>query len=51
MGVPRTRDRRTGDVEHPPLVYLLDASGRIAFQTTASADGVEGLIRRLIEEG
>lgn len=38
--VPRSRDLRTGDVAHPPLVYLLDREGRIAF---ASMGGVEAL--------
>jgi hypothetical protein len=32
----------TGDVSHPPLVYVLDADGRIAFAATAG--GTEALV-------
>jgi len=39
--VARQRDPNTGDVVHPPLVYVLDASGRIAY---ASSGGVEALL-------
>lgn len=31
--VARERDLRTGDVAHPPLVYLVDGRGRIAYAT------------------
>jgi cytochrome oxidase Cu insertion factor (SCO1/SenC/PrrC family) len=33
-GVVRERDPRSGEVAHPPLVYVLDASGRIAYAAT-----------------
>lgn len=39
--VVRRRDPDTGEVIHPPLVYVLDATGRIAY---ASSGGVEALV-------
>jgi cytochrome oxidase Cu insertion factor (SCO1/SenC/PrrC family) len=43
-GVARGRDTRTGEIAHPPLVYVLDAAGRIAF---ASTGGTEALVELL----
>ena len=43
-GVARRRDDRTGDVVHPPLFFVLDAGGRIAY---ASTGGVEALVELL----
>jgi len=42
--VARERDESTGEVVHVPLVYVLDATGRIAF---ASTGGVEALVSLL----
>jgi protein SCO1/2 len=42
--VARQRDLQTGDVTHPPLVYILDASGQITY---ASSGGVEALVELL----
>jgi len=42
--VARTRNPQSGDVVHPPLVYVLDASGRIAY---ASSGGVPALVELL----
>ncbi len=36
-GVARERDAATGDVSHPPLVYVLDADGRIAFASNGAS--------------
>ncbi len=44
-GVARQRDERTGEVAHPPLVYLLDAEGHIAYASTAG--GTEALVELL----
>lgn len=33
-GIPRVRDESTGDITHPGIVYLVDRSGAIAFQST-----------------
>lgn len=43
--VARRRDASTGDVSHPPLVYVLDASGRIAY---AASGGVETLAELIV---
>lgn len=45
--VPRSRDRRTGEITHPSLVYLLDQSGRIAYAATGRAGTLVALVRRL----
>jgi len=42
--VARRRDPQTGDVTHPPLVYVLDPAGRIAY---AASGGVETLVELL----
>jgi cytochrome oxidase Cu insertion factor (SCO1/SenC/PrrC family) len=31
FGVPRRRDLATGDIAHPPLVYVVDPAGTIAY--------------------
>ena len=36
-GVARERDAATGDLSHPPLVYVLDAEGRIAFASNGAS--------------
>jgi protein SCO1/2 len=45
--VARQRDPKTGDVTHPPLVYLLDAESRIAFATSGGTTTVATLATRL----
>jgi cytochrome oxidase Cu insertion factor (SCO1/SenC/PrrC family) len=45
-GVPRERDARTGEVAHPPLVYVVDASGRIAYASTGGAAALAELASR-----
>lgn len=45
--VARTRDPLTGDVAHPPLFYLLDGEGRIAFAATGGAQTIAELLKRL----
>ena len=44
--VARERDPRTGDVAHPPLVYVLDREGRIAYATAGGVDAMVELLRR-----
>jgi protein SCO1/2 len=44
--VARQRDTRTGDVTHPPLVYVLDATGRIAYAATGDAAVLAELLDR-----
>jgi len=45
--VPRSRDLTTGSITHPPLVYVLDREGHIAYAATGGVDAIVNLIRRL----
>lgn len=45
--VARVRDPLTGDVAHPPLVYLIDREGKIAYAATGDATTMADLLRRL----
>ncbi|MDT8436235.1 MAG: SCO family protein [Gemmatimonadota bacterium] len=47
--VGRARDPLTGDVAHPPLVYVLDGDGRIAFATTSGPGVLADLLARVSE--
>jgi hypothetical protein len=44
--VARDRDTDTGDVLHPLLTYVLDASGRIAFASTGGVAALTELVGR-----
>ena len=46
-GISRSRDLHNGDVTHPQLVYVIDASGTIAFVATGDADMIAELVDRL----
>jgi protein SCO1 len=48
--VARTRDGATGQVAHPPLTYVLDGAGRIAFATLSGQEVMEGLAARVTQE-
>jgi cytochrome oxidase Cu insertion factor (SCO1/SenC/PrrC family) len=45
--VPHERNPETGDVVHPPIVYVLDASGRIAYASSGGAAGMLALLERV----
>lgn len=45
--VPRGRDEATGRIDHPALVYVLDAQGRIAYAATGGAAALADLLSRL----
>lgn len=45
--IPITRHENTGVIDHPALVYVIDESGRIAFETTGGMGTIAGLVRRL----
>ena len=45
--VPRARDAANGQLDHPALVYLLDAEGRIAYAATGDARTLGALLARL----
>jgi len=49
--IPRKRDESNGDVAHPPIVFVVDAEGRIAFGATAGAETISELLRRVDEDG
>lgn len=44
--VARQRDANSGDVTHPPLVYILDAEGRIAYASTGGVAALVSLAER-----
>ncbi|MDE2796615.1 MAG: SCO family protein [Gemmatimonadota bacterium] len=46
LQVARERVADTGDIVHPALVYLLDATGTIIYAASAHADLIEELARR-----
>jgi protein SCO1/2 len=45
--VARKRNESTGEVIHPPLVYVLDATGRIAYAATGGVDALVELLDRV----
>ncbi len=45
-GVARSRDAQSGEVTHPPLVYVLDAWGRIAYGATGDVATIVALVER-----
>lgn len=45
--VARQRDETTGDVVHPPLVYILDPAGRIAYAVSGGVAPMLDLLGRL----
>jgi protein SCO1/2 len=46
-GVDRARNLRTGDVVHPPQVYVVDEIGNLAYVTSGSAELLVELVNRL----
>lgn len=51
LGIPYKRDEKTGMVDHPPLVYVVDPQGRVAYQLSHPSPAwiVEAL--RRVEKG
>lgn len=45
--VSRVRDPVSGDIEHPPLTYVVDAEGRLAFVSRGSLASLRILLARL----
>ena len=45
--VPRARSEANGQLDHPRLVYVLDADGRIAYASTGGAAELAELVGRL----
>jgi protein SCO1/2 len=49
--VPISRNEQNGDISHPPMVYVLDAEGRIAFSFNSPGPiWLADAVRRLQEE-
>lgn len=46
-GVARERDPLTGDITHPPLVFVLDREGTVAYASTGGAEALAELVRRV----
>jgi cytochrome oxidase Cu insertion factor (SCO1/SenC/PrrC family) len=45
--VPRGRNAQTGQIDHPALVYILDAQGRIAYASNGGTQALVELVGRL----
>lgn len=45
--VPRVRNEKSGDISHPSLVYVIDATGRIAYVVTGDAGAIAAAVRAL----
>jgi len=45
--VPRVRNATTGDLIHPTVAYVLDADGRLRFQTNATQEALKLALDRL----
>jgi len=45
--VPRVRNRRTGDLTHPPIVYVVGADGRIGYAVGGNVSAITAAIRAL----
>ena len=46
-GATGARDPRTGEVAHPPLTYVVDRAGRLAFATTGTVPELREALERL----
>jgi len=45
--VPRARNKKTGDISHPSMVYVVGADGRIAYVVSGGADAIAAAVRAL----
>ena len=45
--VPRTRNQKTGDISHPPIVYVVGPDGRFSFVVSGNADAIAAAVRTL----
>ena len=45
-GIARQRNLDTGEVTHPPLVYILDSNGRITYAATGGVEAILELLSR-----
>lgn len=49
FGVARQRDETTGEIAHVNAVFVVDASGRLAWSLSAGAEQLPDLLRRVLE--
>jgi len=45
--VPRVRNEQTGDLSHPPIVYIVGPDGRIAYVVQGNASAIVAAVRAL----
>jgi protein SCO1/2 len=45
--VPRTRNQKTGDLTHPPIVYVIGADGRITYAVGGTVAAIVAAVRAL----
>jgi hypothetical protein len=46
--VPRSRDKKTGDLAHPPIVHLIDAQGTLVYTfNNPSARWIRGALEKM----
>ncbi len=45
--IARSRDTQTGDITHPPLVYLVEPEGTVAYASSGAMQQLVALARRL----
>jgi cytochrome oxidase Cu insertion factor (SCO1/SenC/PrrC family) len=45
--VPRVRNEQTGDLSHPPIVYIVGPDGRIAYVVQGNASAIAAAVRAL----
>ncbi len=45
--VPRVRNEKTGDLSHPPIVYIVGANGRIGYVVQGNASAIVAAVRAL----
>lgn len=45
--VPRVRNEKTGDLSHPPIVYIVGPNGRIAYVVQGNATAIVAAVRAL----
>jgi cytochrome oxidase Cu insertion factor (SCO1/SenC/PrrC family) len=45
--VPRTRNRKTGQIAHPSIVYVVSANGRITYAVNGHAEAILAAVNAL----
>ena len=45
--VPRVRNEHTGDLSHPPIIYIIGPDGRIGYVVQGNASAIVAAVRAL----